>query len=205
MKREIRREMRATLAAMTPNVAAAKSLRACEALALQAEYRDARTVMIFLAIQGEIDPAELARAAWREGKTVLVPVTVWEDRSMVAVAIDSLDSGLVVTDQGIREPVGGQAVAVDEIDLIVVPALAFDRQGNRLGRGGGFYDRFLASPGMRARLCGIAFCEQLLDEVPTGVHDCPVDIIVTDTEVLRFPAHRAAEQRAPEPTDCTET
>ncbi len=197
--------MRATLAAMATDVAEAKSLRACHALAAQAEFRNARTVMLFLAIPGEIDTAELMRAAWRDGKTVLVPVVVWEERSMVAKAIDSLDSGLVETAQGIREPVGGEAWPVEEIDLIVVPALAFDRQGNRLGRGGGFYDRFLALPGMRATLCGIAFAEQLLDEAPTGDHDVPVDMIVTDTDVLRPAARNATDGREPEPTNCTET
>ena len=197
--------MRATLAAMAAPVAKAQSLCACEALGRQAEFRDAATVMMFLAVPGEIDTASLARAAWREGKTVLLPIVVWSDRTMEAKVVASLDSGLVETAHGLREPIDGLAVPIEEIDLIVVPALAYGRGGNRLGRGGGFYDRFLARRGMRATLCGLAFSEQLLDEVPTGTHDVPVDILVTDAEVLRFSARRPADREISKPTDCMET
>jgi 5-formyltetrahydrofolate cyclo-ligase len=64
--------------------------------------------------------------------------------------------------------------------------MAYDRQGGRLGRGGGYYDRFLGQPGLRAVRCGLAFAEQVVDELPTAPHDQPVDIVVTDQEVLRF-------------------
>ena len=73
-----------------------------------------------------------------------------------------------------------------DIDLIVAPALAIDRHGRRLGRGGGYYDKFLAQPALRATICAFVFAEQLLDDLPHLPHDQPVDMVVTDAEVLRF-------------------
>ena len=102
-----------------------------------------------------------------------------------------LEEGMIVN-QGIREPAGGEAWPIEQIDLVVVPALAYDRSGNRLGRGGGFYDRFLAQPALRAVRCGLAFSKQVVQELPVGPNDHPVDLLVTDAEVLRF---------RPRPTD----
>ena len=134
----------------------------------------------------------IALAAWRSGKTVLSPKVVWELRQMVPTEIHSLEEGLVRTRQGLREPAEGRQWPDEDIDLIVVPALAYDRSGNRLGRGGGFYDRFLARPGLRATTCGLAFDEQLVDSVPVHTKDYPIDVLVTDRGVLRFSHHRQA-------------
>jgi len=74
----------------------------------------------------------------------------------------------------------------EDIDLVIVPGLGFDRQGNRLGRGGAYYDRFLASPGMHAKKWAVAFAEQILDAVPHDDKDIPVDAIITDAGILRM-------------------
>ena len=192
MKRLVRKQMRAALAAMDSRAAADKSRRACDALIALDEFRQARVVMIYLKIPNELDADAIARAAWEDGKTVLVPKVVWEDRRMEAVKIDSLDAGLIETPQGLREPPEGKHWPVEQIDFVAAPALAFDRSGSRLGRGGGFYDRFLSSPQMHSVLCGLAFSEQVVDEVPVDGHDHPVDILVTDAETLRFRASRHA-------------
>jgi 5-formyltetrahydrofolate cyclo-ligase len=87
---------------------------------------------------------------------------------------------------GLRQPAWRQReVEIERIDLVIVPALAFDRAGNRLGRGGGFYDRFLARPGLGASKIGLAFDEQIVDTIPVGPNDIPVDIVVTDKEIIR--------------------
>lgn len=189
MKRLVRKHMRAALKAMDAQ-AADKSRRACEALIALDEFRRARVVMLYLKIPNETDADAIAMAAWENNKTVLVPKVVWEDRQMRAMEIRSLHDGLIETLQGLREPPEGEYWPPEQIDFVVVPALAFDRTGNRLGRGGGFYDRFLSSPGMHAVLCGLAFSEQVLADVPVHAHDHPVDILVTDAETLRFPANR---------------
>lgn len=196
--------MRSTLAAMQGEAAAAKSLQAARAVVGLDEFRDARTVMIYLAIAHETDPAAVAVAAFADGKTVLVPKVAWEQRQMSAIPISSLDEGIETTPAGLHEPTGGEPWPIDKIDLIIAPGLAFDRRGNRLGRGGGFYDRFLARTGPEAVVCGFGFAEQVLDEVPAGPHDYRMDLIVTDAEVLRFPDRIARRRQSPAVTDTME-
>ena len=70
--------------------------------------------------------------------------------------------------------------------MVVTPALAYDRSGNRLGRGGAYYDRFFASDELRAKRCGFAFSEQVIDSVPVENHDQLVHFLVTDSEVVTF-------------------
>ena len=83
----------------------------------------------------------------------------------------------------IEEPQGDDTVDPDSIELMVIPAVAYDRNGNRLGRGKGFYDRLLAST--KARKVGIAYDFQLVDEIPAEPHDVPVDIVITETRFIR--------------------
>lgn len=83
----------------------------------------------------------------------------------------------------IEEPQGGIPVAPDDLEMIVVPAVAYDRFGNRLGRGKGFYDRLLATT--RAFTVGVAYDFQLLDLIPAEEHDVPVDVVITQSSHLR--------------------
>jgi len=186
-KPHLRTEMKEALAAMPAGAAADKSRRACRMLTALDEFQNAATVMLYMPIPQEIDCIPAALAAWRQAKTVLVPKVSLQQRRMIAVRCNSMDDEMVTGGYGIREPAGDQPWPVENIGLIVVPALAYDRRGNRLGRGGGFYDRFLAQPAMRAVTCGLAFAEQVAEEVPTTANDWPVDMLVTDKEVLRFP------------------
>jgi len=171
---------------MAPAVAHAKSMAACKRLQTLPEFDRAATMMIYLPIPEEVDVSPLALRGWQEEKTVAAPKLSWDKRHMVPIEIRSLETGLIESRSYLREPADGEPVSLDMLDLVIVPALAFDRKGNRLGRGGGFYDRFLASPEFKGTSVGIAFREQLLDELPVDEHDVPVHVVVTDEEVLRF-------------------
>lgn len=187
MKAKLRREMKAALAAMPPDRVAQKSHAACSALARLEEFHAADAVMLYMPIRGEVDSTPLALAAWQQDKTVVLPRVSWQQPHLIPVRCRSLDDEQMVEGRyGIREPADGEPWPYADIDLIVLPALAFDRGGNRLGRGGGFYDRFLAEPGVRAFLCGLGFAEQVVDGLPARSHDQPLDALVTDQEVLRF-------------------
>ena len=186
MKHRLRGEMKAALAAMAPEAAAQWSIAACESLLALDEYARARSVMLYAPIAGEVDCRPIAVAGWKDSKTVLLPrVTCWSDKQMVAVPVDSLEHPVVTTRGGLREP-DGEPWPIEKIDLIVVPGLAYDRHGNRLGRGGGFYDRFLARPELAAHACGLAFSLQVVGNIPVHPNDYPVKVLVTDEEVLRF-------------------
>jgi len=186
VKQTIRELVRRQLAAMAPTVAHAKSMAACKRLLALPEFERAATMMIYLPIPEEVDISPLALRGWQDQKTVAAPKLSWDKRHMVPIEIRSLETGLVESRSYLREPADGEPVSLDMLDLVIVPALAFDRQGNRLGRGGGFYDRFLASADFKGASVGIAFREQVLDELPVDEHDVPVDMVVTDEEVLRF-------------------
>jgi len=177
--------MKAALGAMKADDMAEMSRAACELLLALGEYRLARSVMLYAPIAGEVDCRPVAVAGWKDGKTVLLPRVTWASRHMVAVPVDSLDHPVVTGRNGLREP-EGEPWPIERIDLIVVPGLAYDRSGNRLGRGGGFYDRFLANPSLAAHTCGLAFSIQVVRELPVRPNDYPVKVLVTDKEVLRF-------------------
>lgn len=186
MKHRIRKEMRRILAAIPPREAARKSFAASEALMATAEFGRARTVMAYLSFTHELDMDAVLQAALTDSKRIIVPRVQWEPRGLLPLELQSLTAGLEVSEYGIREPQVGTPWPLEDIDLVVVPGLAFDRRGNRLGRGGGFYDIFLSQPQLRAIRCGIAYGEQLIDELPVEDNDLPVDMLVTDTEVLHF-------------------
>ncbi|MBL7221455.1 MAG: 5-formyltetrahydrofolate cyclo-ligase [Phycisphaerae bacterium] len=183
-KKQIRTEIKAALAAMDPDQAARASSAAAARLIAEREFTDAGSVMIFLPIPGEIDAVDIARAAWSAGKRVAVP-KIRAPGVMDAVEIHSLDKDLAPGAMDILEPTGNEVLAASELDLIVAPAMAYDRRGNRLGRGGGYYDRFI-SQADGCLVCGLAFDGQLLDELPAEPHDQPVNMLATNVEFLRF-------------------
>ena len=92
----------------------------------------------------------------------------------------------------VREPIAGKPIPLDLIDLVIVPGLGFTGTGFRIGRGMGFYDRFLAQPDFVGRSCGLAFEEQLIDNLPVLDHDVPLHMLVTDRGIRRF-ASKAVE------------
>jgi 5-formyltetrahydrofolate cyclo-ligase len=142
--------------------------------------------MMFLSLPHEVDTSEAILHAWQLGKTVAVPKISWQQRHMMPVKINSLETGLSTSASGLRHPVAGVPVPFGEIDLVVTPGLGFDKKGKRLGRGGSYYDRLFANKELRAARCGFGFEEQLLDIIPAEEHDQPVEILVTDEKIIYF-------------------
>ena len=142
--------------------------------------------MIFLSLRNEVDTSVAVTRALDEGKTVVVPRVVWEARRLVPIVLSGLDCPMQTDHYGLREPIETEPISPDKIDLVVTPGLAFDLHGRRLGRGGGFYDRFLKTPSLTAPSCGLALAVQLIDQVPTERHDVTLDMLVTDSGVWRF-------------------
>jgi len=185
-KAELRRMLRNSLLAMPPKQRSEKSRRACRNLISTPQFQAASTVMLYLSLPHEVDTGEAILHAWQLSKTVVVPKISWQQRHMIPVQINSLETDVSTGVSDLRNPVAGVPVPFEEIDLVVAPALGFDRQGNRLGRGGSFYDRFFANEQLRALRCGLAFAEQLVDSIPVTDGDELVDFLVTDGEVMYF-------------------
>jgi len=143
-------------------------------------------VMLYLSLPHEADTSEAILHAWQLGKVVVVPKISWQQRHIIPVRISSLETGFSTEVSGLRNPVTGVPIPFEEIELVVAPALGFDKKGNRLGRGGSYYDRFFANTELKASRCGFAFTEQLIDSIPVTEHDEPVDSLVTDEGIIYF-------------------
>jgi len=185
-KTELRRKLQNGLLAMPSEQRSLKSRKACQNLVSMPEFQSASTVMMYLSLRHEVDTSEAILHAWQLGKIVAVPKISWQQRHMIAVQINSLETGFSTSASGLRNPVTGVPVPFGDIDLVVTPALGFDRKGNRLGRGGSYYDRFFANKELRAHRCGFAFAEQVVDSIPVTESDQPVDSLVSDKEVVYF-------------------
>ncbi len=185
-KKDLRTRLKANLAALSADEIHQRSRQACDLLVAQPEFERSETVMVFLSLPTEISTAPLVLRAWQEGKRVLAPRVSWEQRRMMPVEIRSLTEEIEDTQWSLRQPLQGDPVPLGMIDLVVVPGLGFDRAGNRLGRGRGFYDRFLAHPEFHGSTCAVAFEEQIVDAIPADPHDIRVDMLITDHHVQRF-------------------
>jgi len=185
-KEQLRLSLQKCLLAIPAEQRTQKSRRACQNLISTPQFQSASVVMMYLSLPHEIDTSEAILHAWQLGKIVVVPKVSWQHRHMIPVRIHSLETDFSTEVSGLRNPVTGVPVPFGEIDLVVAPALGIDRKGNRLGRGGSYYDRFFAATELKAPRCGFAFAEQLVDLVPVTEYDEPIDFLVTDEQVLYF-------------------
>lgn len=185
-KPELRKQIRARLEAIPEDERQRRGVAVLESLCQQKEYTRAEILMIYLSLPYEIDTQWLAQRAWADMKRVLAPRVSWEQRRMLPIEVKSLATGVEEGYMGIREPVAGMPLPVSDLDLVIVPGLAYDEQGNRLGRGRGFYDQFLSHPGFHGVACAVALEEQVLESIPVGPTDVRVNMLVTDAKVRRF-------------------
>lgn len=183
-KAQMRRKLRSRLMALSDRQRSAGSKNACRNLVNTEQFRRASVVMFYLSLPHEIDVTPAILHAWQQEKTVVVPKISWQQRHMIPVEINSLETGLAVEAGGLRNPITGVPVPLEDIDLVVTPGLAFDKKGNRLGRGGSYYDRFFSSNQLRASRCGFAFSQQIVEFVLINDNDKKVDFLVTDEGVI---------------------
>lgn len=136
--------------------------------------------MFFWSLPGEVDTQYLIERAMKRGKKVALPVVI-NDRDMKIYQYTG-DNCLVKNKWGICEPNREKAfeIKVDDLDMVIVPAIAFDRKNRRLGRGKGYYDRFLKKLSSKTKKVGIAYCHQMVDAVPCDpLQDEEVDIVIS--------------------------
>jgi 5-formyltetrahydrofolate cyclo-ligase len=183
-KPEIRKRLLRLRDAMTQAQIAAGSAAILERLTLLEPVRRALTLMVYLNFGSEVVTDDLVRWGLRNGKRIAVARCIPESRGLAACQIGGLEE-VAPGHYGIREPKAPSSLPVPagEIDAVIVPAVAFDRRGYRIGYGGGYYDRFLPQAPQAVRI-GIAFACQVVDRLPVDVHDIPMDGIVTDAETI---------------------
>ena len=181
-KRALRRKVLARRDAVAPEERSELSRRIADRILAMSEVARARTVMAFWSFGSEVETAPLIGRLVEAGTGVVLPRIEGGDVLPVSYAPGD---PVASTDFGAMEPSAGRAVEPERVDAVIVPGVAFDRRGGRVGYGGGYYDRFLAMtrPGVPA--IAIAFGLQVVERVPEGRMDRRLDAIVTEDEVIR--------------------
>jgi 5-formyltetrahydrofolate cyclo-ligase len=193
-KRQLRARIRPLLAALAPADRASGSDSIRTRLAASPEFQRARRILAFVPLPSEPDLLPLLQQANASAQVFLLPR--WDPATGEYLPAELPPGGQLVTGpHGVPEPpTSARSAAHEPLDLILVPGLAFDRQGRRLGRGRGFYDRLLSRSG-GARRWGVAFDLQLVDEVPSEAHDVNLDLLATPALWLPIPTDAPAGPR----------
>ncbi len=188
-KDAIRLAMRERLGAISPEDRAARSRAICAKILGSPAFSGASTLMLYMPMRSEVDVIAVALEAFRVGKTVCLPRVEPGRETMNAIATKTFDNDSMRPDaMGVRSPEAGQRIPDSAIDLVIVPGVAFDMTGRRLGRGGGFYDRFLAQLPAHTLTIGVCFDWQIAAAVPYDQLDMPVQAVISDLrQVQRNP------------------
>ncbi|WP_459499429.1 5-formyltetrahydrofolate cyclo-ligase [Bacillus sp. C1] len=149
----------------------------------QQEWREAETIGITLSMEHEVNTYAIIEQAWREGKKVTVPKCNRETRTMTFREITNFEQ-LETVYMSLREPIPAltKEVETNEMDLLFVPGVAYTRRGERIGYGGGYYDRYLLE--YKKKTLSLAFDFQIIDYIPTEPFDQNVQTIITEKEII---------------------
>jgi len=200
-KAELRKRLRAIRRALPREAREARSAAIADRLRREPRAMAARTVLAYAPMRGEVDPTPVMEAAWARGARVALP---WLDLLGEDLELRAYGPGDVLEESGrgfLQPAVNAAVIEPGEVDLALVPALAVDDRGRRLGYGGGFYDRLLPRMPQAFRVA-VIFDFQLLAEVPVTPGDVPVDHVVTDRQDF---APAPGDHRDPDPPGPSET
>ena len=173
-KKELRSRVRAALKQMSEAEKAQHSTMIALALVVHPSVRDARVLALFSPLPDEPQIGEIIDIL-AEGRTVLLPRIEGEVMNFYKYSPSSLHKGAF----GIMEPAEGTPAIPSEIDVMVVPGVVFTPDGKRMGRGKGFYDRYMSQPGFRARKIGVCYAQQIADALPCEPHDIAMDEVIS--------------------------
>ncbi|MBI5415890.1 MAG: 5-formyltetrahydrofolate cyclo-ligase [Candidatus Omnitrophica bacterium] len=183
-KQELRQKVLTLLRKQKEEERSAKSLVILDKLLKSLEFRRALTVLFYAAFDGEVDTFEMMQRAQQLGKRIGLPYIVRKEKRMIPTVVESIEEDLAIGPYGVRQPREAsreKTLSVDELDLVIVPGVAFDRHNHRLGRGQGYYDRFLKGLSARTPTIGLAFDFQIVDHLPLQEeHDVPVSSVLVN-------------------------
>ena len=171
-KRQIRRNVRAEIAKLSTDEKSTLSAQICSTLLHSQEVGDASVVALFISLTDEPETVEII-AELAKTKRVVVPRIEGEEMEFYDIA-----EGVSEGAYGILEPLATIPVEPGEIDVMVVPGVAFTKEGERLGRGKGFYDKYLSRKGFRAHTIGICYPCQVVEHLPIEEHDKVMDEVI---------------------------
>lgn len=178
IKKKYRRDLMQDIASLSSCYKNESDMKMISKLLETKEYIAAQTIFCYVGVGDEIDTIKFIKKAIDDNKTVCVPKCLDNER-LQAKLIHDIDADLERGFYNLLEPLDScEEIAPHEIDLIIVPCLSCDKKGNRIGRGSGYYDRFLLKTDAKT----IILCrkEILRDDIPLEPHDIPVDMVISD-------------------------
>lgn len=197
MKSGIRLEIRKIRDALSTEEILSKSRSIGERLFALPGFQDTLTVMFYVSHNSEVNTRWMITAALRNGHRIAVPLVQPDKRQLLPVLIHNPARDLSPGFKGILEPELDQSrkLPSSELDLVIVPGLAFDPVGNRLGMGRAYYDAFLKAIRPGALKIGLAFECQIVESIPPAFHDVAMDMIITEKQVIDCSLRRKNNQQ----------
>ncbi len=183
-KKKVRERILTLLRSQNEEERFVKSSLILDKLFRNPEFRRARTILFYASFDGEVDTFEMMKHAQKLGKRIGLPYVVRDTREIIPVLVESIENDLALGPYGVRQPRRldpAKRLAIKEIDLVIVPGVAFDRHNNRLGRGEGYYDHFLKGLPSDTSAIGLAFDFQIVNTLsPQEEHDMPVSCVLVN-------------------------
>ena len=172
-KSEIRKAAKSAVKVLTLTEKESKSALIFKTMAQLEVIKGAKTIALYASLPDEVDSSD-AIANFATGKSIVLPRVAGDDMDFYPFEPSTLKVGAF----GIEEPQGEVPIAVEAIDVIIVPGVAFTKDGKRCGRGKGYYDKYLVRNGFRAIKVGVCYKEQLADSIPSEPHDIVMDYVI---------------------------
>jgi len=187
-KEEIRRKILKKRLSLSSEDIRNKSQQAFLHLAETAEYRNSQNIMFYAATRSEVQTEEMIKTSMKMGKNIFIPIILSDCINLAASKIFDFDAELEKGKKGILEPKKEfyRLFPPKNIDLLVIPGVAFDLSGNRIGRGFGYYDNFLRKIHNSTKIIALAFEIQIVEKIITDKNDIPVHKIITEKRIITF-------------------
>jgi 5-formyltetrahydrofolate cyclo-ligase len=185
-KSEIRRSTVARRDALSKKQRAEKSAAIMRRLFEFANFLESKIVLFYLSHKSEVDTKPMIHKALALQKIIALPLIDGEKREIIPLKIDNLDRDTQPGYRGIREPISQRCkqIPVQQVNLAIIPGIAFDERGGRIGYGTGFYDRFIPNLDITTRKVALAFECQIVPQIPMEPHDRYTDIIITEKRIV---------------------
>lgn len=193
-KEEIRRNTLKKRLSLSSEDIREKSQQILQNLIQTVEYKNSQNIMFYAATKSEVQTKEIIKMSTEMGKNVFIPIILPEYPDLIPSKIYDFDIELEIGNKGILQPKKEyQRLGLPEnIDLIIVPGIAFDSDGHRIGRGFGYYDIFLKKVSSSARIIALAFEIQIVKKIMTDKNDVPVHKIITEKRTINSIQYRVS-------------
>jgi 5-formyltetrahydrofolate cyclo-ligase len=185
-KIQIRKDIAKTISALTKSAIAAKTKAIEDRLFDFANFLEAKIALLYINGEGEVQTQNIIKRSYDHRKVIVLPNFIPEQHSVSLRKVDNPAKELKPGPRGVLEPDAKQCklVPIDRIDIAIIPGLAFDEKGGRIGSGRGYYDRLIPRLAITTRKVALSLEEQIIPQVPMESHDKHVDIIITDQRII---------------------